>query len=165
MVCYHPLKGWKGVANEHGRRVLCFSRPKGLAGVGLSPIEVPCGKCIGCRLEYARQWSVRLIHEKQFYAESCFVTLTYDDEHVPKDGSLNVRDIQLFLRSCAKRIVIKRLDFFNVASMERVLVVLIITPSSLVMTFLMLLLLCIVISLLSGLMSLMLFGKRVYFRW
>lgn len=50
------------------------------------PIKaLPCGKCIGCRLDYSREWAVRCTLEMQDWpADTCwFVTLTYDDEHVP----------------------------------------------------------------------------------
>lgn len=45
--------------------------------------QLPCGRCIGCRLERSRQWAVRCIHEASLHDENCFVTLTYSDEHNP----------------------------------------------------------------------------------
>lgn len=54
-------------------------------------IRVPCGKCVGCRLDYAREWSSRIVMESFDYpTNSLFLTLTYDDEHLPcnfADGS------------------------------------------------------------------------------
>lgn len=47
--------------------------------------QLPCGQCIECRLEYARQWAVRCVHEAQMYEKNCFITLTYDDEHLESD--------------------------------------------------------------------------------
>lgn len=47
-------------------------------------IVIPCGKCIGCRLEYSRQWANRCLLELQYHASSLFITLTYDDEHLPE---------------------------------------------------------------------------------
>lgn len=38
------------------------------------------------------------MHEAQMHDASCFITLTYSDDHVPKDGSLDVRDFQLFMK-------------------------------------------------------------------
>lgn len=61
-------------------------------------MEVPCNNCIGCKLEYARQWSIRIMHEKRYYAESCFISLTFDDQHVPQDYGLSVRTLQLFMK-------------------------------------------------------------------
>lgn len=47
---------------------------------------VPCGQCIGCRIDYSRSWAARLMLEKKkFPDDECFfITLTYDDEHLPK---------------------------------------------------------------------------------
>ena len=45
-------------------------------------IPIPCGNCLGCRLDYAKQWSCRLQHEFQMHdpSECWFLTLTYNDE-------------------------------------------------------------------------------------
>lgn len=47
-----------------------------------SYIPIPCGNCIGCRLDYARDWSARLMHELQMHdPDTCwFLTLTYNDD-------------------------------------------------------------------------------------
>lgn len=42
-----------------------------------------CGQCIGCKLEYSRMWAIRGIHESTLHKSSCYLTLTYDDEHLP----------------------------------------------------------------------------------
>jgi len=73
--------------------VLAFNPRRGVS-VG---IELPCGQCIGCRLERAREWAVRILHETKLHRErSWFVTLTYDDEHLPH--SLRKRHFQDFMR-------------------------------------------------------------------
>lgn len=46
-------------------------------------VVVPCGRCIGCRLDYSRQWAMRAVHEAKQHEENYFLTLTYDDEHLP----------------------------------------------------------------------------------
>ena len=79
-------------------------------------IEIPCGKCIGCRLEYSRQWANRCMLELQYHKSSYFVTLTYDDEHVPigyyadpstgeakESMTLRKRDFQLFMKRLRKQ--------------------------------------------------------------
>ena len=45
-------------------------------------IPIPCGNCLGCRMDYARDWSARLMHELQMhdYKDCWFLTLTYDDD-------------------------------------------------------------------------------------
>lgn len=65
----------------------------------------PCGKCLYC-LEMRRlPWTVRLTHERRFWSRfgipTYFVTLTYDEDNLPKDG-VSKRDIQLFLKRLRK---------------------------------------------------------------
>lgn len=72
-------------------------------GFSARPLTFACGQCIGCRKERARQWAVRCVHEASLYDNNCFLTLTYDDYHLPADGSLNKRDIQLFLKRLRKQ--------------------------------------------------------------
>lgn len=43
---------------------------------------VPCQHCIGCRLAKTREWKLRLEMEQKCWKESCFITLTYDEEHL-----------------------------------------------------------------------------------
>ena len=63
-----------------------------------SVITIPCGKYVDCRLAYAREWSLRCMHELQMSEfGGCFVTLTYDDDHLPADRSLHYEDFQLFM--------------------------------------------------------------------
>lgn len=47
-------------------------------------VSLPCGKCMACRLETSRQTALRCVHESKMYQDNCFVTLTFDDEHLPK---------------------------------------------------------------------------------
>ena len=67
-------------------------------------VVVPCGKCLGCRKAHARQWAIRLVHEAQLHPTSAwFVTLTYDDGSLPDNGSLDPRDLQLFLKKLRRK--------------------------------------------------------------
>lgn len=52
---------------------------------------IPCGKCIGCRLEYSRQWANRGYLESKCWKDNWFCTITYDDEHLftPEQVDLN----------------------------------------------------------------------------
>lgn len=102
MACYHPIQGYKG--------------PDG--GFQFSPrtdllMTVPCGQCIGCRLERSRQWAVRIMHEVQSHEENSFVTLTYDNEHLPERGMLCLRDWQLFMKRLRKFFGTERISFFH----------------------------------------------------
>ena len=92
--------GWISAAvNPSGRRSVLFS-PAG--AIPHKQVQVPCGQCIGCRLERSRQWAVRIVHEAQMHERNCFITLTYDNAHYPVNGSLDVRHFQLFMKRLRK---------------------------------------------------------------
>lgn len=57
---------------------------------------LPCGKCIECRLEYARQWAIRCVHEAKMHELNAFITLTYNDENLTP--RLNYKDFQDFAK-------------------------------------------------------------------
>lgn len=77
-------------------------------------IMIPCGRCDGCRADYTRTWADRMILELDHSGKGVFLTLTYDDEHLPVvyqtttgecTPTLSKRDVQLFmkrLRKCFK---------------------------------------------------------------
>lgn len=73
-----------------------------------SPIELPCGRCLGCRLETSRRWAVRLMHENKMHSQSCFVTLTYNNESLPDFGTLVPRHLQLFHKRLHNRLLDER---------------------------------------------------------
>lgn len=64
---------------------------------------VPCGKCVGCLRRRRASWSYRIYQEYRSAVCSWFVTLTYDNEHLPVEG-VNKRDIQLFLKRFRKMV-------------------------------------------------------------
>jgi hypothetical protein len=61
-------------------------------------ISLPCGQCVGCRLEKSRQWATRCINEAQLHENNCFITLTYDNENLPEDLGLHHEHFQLFFK-------------------------------------------------------------------
>lgn len=96
-----------GVARgSSGKGRLVFDQSRGFGPV----IEVPCGQCVGCRLERSRQWAVRCVHEASLWEANCFLTLTYAPEHLPALGSLDKRDFQLFMKRLRERV-----GFFDVS--------------------------------------------------
>ena len=95
MPCYKPIQGFKG---KNGK-VMVGDKYRH----GAEWLEVPCGNCIGCRIERSRSWAIRCAHEAQLHQHSHFVTLTYSDEHVPLRGSLEPRDMQQFMKNLRKR--------------------------------------------------------------
>ena len=67
-------------------------------------LELPCGQCIGCRLERSRQWAMRCLHESSLYDQNSFITLTYDESNLPEGGTLVYSDFQKFLKRLRKRV-------------------------------------------------------------
>lgn len=94
MPCYKPLQGWKAIGGG-----ISFN-PK-TAYVD-QPMQVPCGQCIGCKLERSRQWAVRCQHEASLHLFNCFLTLTYSDENLPRDYSVDKVAVQLFVKRLRK---------------------------------------------------------------
>lgn len=101
MPCYDPRHGYrsKRVNPQSGKRSIVFNRNDGFSDM---PVSVPCGQCIGCRLERSRQWAMRCVHEAQMYQNNCFITLTYNAENLPKNGSLDKTVLQKFMKRLRK---------------------------------------------------------------
>lgn len=105
MSCYRPLLG-KFQGYEDGKAQYKILPCSGIPAE-YPDINVPCGHCVGCRLDRSRQWADRMMLELDHSKTAIFVTLTYDPLNVPvacslDDGSvlftLNKRDVQLFMK-------------------------------------------------------------------
>ena len=91
MSCYHPLTAFQlGINSETGKKRLAVVKGdpdiyEHSGKIYTEKLKLPCGQCVGCRLDYAREWANRIMLEKQYYPdEECFfLTLTYNDEHLP----------------------------------------------------------------------------------
>lgn len=105
MACFHPIEGFPRPGGG-----ITFSPPQGY--VDLPLMKVPCGQCIGCRLERGRQWTVRMMHEASLHEQNCFLTLTYDEKHLPKGGTLVKSDFQDFMKRFRKWLEPKRISYF-----------------------------------------------------
>lgn len=138
MSCNHPLKAFKtGYKTENGKdEYIIFEGSSDFVSVEAAskkcdrispsvplevingklflkdPVNVPCGSCLGCRMDHAKEWKVRCCLEAFKYppGQVHFVTLTYDDDHlksqcVTEEGSLalNKRDLQIFLKRLRSR--------------------------------------------------------------
>ncbi len=108
MPCYTPLQGYKDILSGG----LTFDKSK-----SHSPLEVACGQCLGCRVDYATMWTIRIVHESCMHIDNhgnSWVTLTYRDEHqcndkqykngyfIPADKSLAPSHVSKFFRSLRK---------------------------------------------------------------
>lgn len=100
MPCYRPLHGFLAAArNPSGKRSIVFDKSAGLSD---RPVDVPCGRCIGCRLERSRVWAMRCTHEAAMHDHNCFITLTYRGECIPQGGTLVPKHFQDFMKRLRK---------------------------------------------------------------
>lgn len=103
MPCYHPIDAWRPDSYS-GDKKLIFKYDVQRCGGRLTPdIKVPCGRCVGCRLERSRQWAMRCMHEAKMHKQNCFITLTYNEENRPYNDDLNYQDFQLFMKRLRER--------------------------------------------------------------
>lgn len=134
MACFHPLLGKVyGINPETGKdklqilpydQALVYRWKKN----GVDYKEIPCGKCIGCRIEYSRQWANRMMLELQYHDSAYFVTLTYSDDFLPtnpvadsstgeyKYDSYSLRKVHLsrFIKHVRKHYPDQSIRFFGV---------------------------------------------------
>lgn len=61
-----------------------------------------CGRCITCRINKRRQWTNRIVLESALYEDNAFVTMTYSDENLPEDLSVDKGELQRFLKRLRK---------------------------------------------------------------
>lgn len=115
MTCYFPVEAWYSKeVNPSGKRSLVFNPAAALQRD--DPLNIACGRCIGCRLKRSRDWAIRCMHEASLYDCNSFITLTFSpdglalrnsqlqgfDDHYHPVG-LHVRDLQLFLKRLRKK--------------------------------------------------------------
>jgi len=107
MPCYHPMQGYRSRADN---KTIVFNPRDGWID---RPITIPCGQCVGCRLERSRQWAVRCVHEASLHEDNCFITLTYNNESLPEDGSLNKKHFQDFMKRLRKKFKNKKIRYYH----------------------------------------------------
>ena len=77
-------------------------------------INVPCGKCVNCTKRRASQWSFRLREEAKQSSSASFLTLTYEQAPISKNGyhTLVKRDFQLFMKRLRKLCPTNKLKYY-----------------------------------------------------
>lgn len=108
-MCFHPQNAWLQDVVKDGvkKRAVFFAPPTGEA----QPIQLPCGKCLGCRMDKARTWAIRCLHESEMHEDNCFLTLTLSDENL---HDLDKRDLQLFFKRLRKALNGRRVSYYAV---------------------------------------------------
>jgi len=100
MTCYYPNNAHVAGLRPTGTKIIKFGLPKSSKHESLL---LPCGQCIGCRLDYSQMWAVRAMHEAQIKEDNAFITLTYNDENLPHDGSLIPNHTRQFIKRLRRR--------------------------------------------------------------
>lgn len=95
MSCYTPLEAWR----QAGSTLLTFrsiDRIRRDVPPNHTAMLLPCGKCVGCLLDRSLSWAVRCEHEASYHQENYFLTLTFNNDHLPADYSLRTWHLQDF---------------------------------------------------------------------
>lgn len=89
MACYYPIPAYQ-------------DGPSGAVRLwpqkGTATLELPCGKCIGCRGTKAFEWGERSTHEASLHEHNIFLTLTYDDQNLPRNAHLVPEHLTAFIK-------------------------------------------------------------------
>ena len=65
-----------------------------------------------CKINRRSEWTGRILLEMQSHENSTFCTLTYSDSHLPSDGLIKKRDVQLFLKKLRRKYAPKTIRYF-----------------------------------------------------
>lgn len=95
MACYHQLRAYK---TPEGKISWPRIGAKQTEHETAFPLRLKCGQCIGCRLERTRSWAIRAVHEAQMHKRNSFLTLTYAEDQLPENRSLDVEHWQKFAK-------------------------------------------------------------------
>lgn len=113
MACYKPRDFWRTPSRKGGvRSSVVYPGADHKVNYDVhKPGKHNCGYCIGCRLEYSRQWACRLVAEAQCHQKTSFLTLTYKE--MPAKSSLNNDDFTLFMKRLRRHFEPNRLRYYQ----------------------------------------------------
>lgn len=149
MSCSNPLKGFILGLKENGKQDLVIARYecdhleldsrnkwKKVYSSSVTPscqrviksyTELPCGQCLGCRLEHSAIWADRCMLEMKYHDSNYFLTLTYNDENLPTENDVDIftgetletkhmtlvkRDLQLFWKKLRNHFPDQNIRYF-----------------------------------------------------
>ena len=126
MPCTKPLEAYRSLTKSqpNGKQFLSFNQREISRHGPYENITLPCGQCMSCRISRSKQWAIRCVHEAEQWEQNCFITLTYNPEHLAiktkecekcpiykkrdpnetcAEGSICKRDFQLFMKRLRKK--------------------------------------------------------------
>lgn len=74
----------------------------------------PCGKCLPCIKRRRQLWTHRIMLESLLYSDNAIVTLTYADDMLPENGSLQPADLSSFMKRLRARVFPRKIRFYGV---------------------------------------------------
>lgn len=109
MACFHPRWAFRGAGGVTLREPLDRT--------GFVPLRIPCGGCVGCRLDQGRAWAIRCSLELQSHNAACWATLTYSEETLPRlndsTSTLDKTHLSAYIKRLRSRHEEKRIRFFG----------------------------------------------------
>lgn len=114
MPCFSPLPAFYSGKMTAAGKFDIVVLPRTELNLLRHSMRLPCGRCSHCRLKRSREWAIRCVHEAKLYEPtfdnphargSCFITLTYNNDHLPEHGTLVKKHFQDFLKRLRKRYV------------------------------------------------------------
>lgn len=93
--CFRPVTVWVPLAGGP----ISFRELK-----NCRETKIPCRYCIGCRLTRQQSWALRCYCESRMHSRNAFITLTYDNDHLPPGGTLDYQHPQKFIRAVRQKL-------------------------------------------------------------
>lgn len=106
-MCLYPKEFY---VNDKAR--LLYTDTEGKPVYMTKKVTVACGKCVECLQKRSEEWSFRIMDECSMWRDNCFVTLTYNDENLPQNGTLVKSDLQKFLKRLRRAVEPVKIRFF-----------------------------------------------------
>lgn len=110
MSCYYPLRAVKLGKNADGKNIVRIFGEKEKPDWDINYLRrrfgdnvmlLPCGHCLGCKFDKAKDWATRCVNELEYHDKACFLTLTYNDKNYP--GRLVKEHLTGFIKALRNR--------------------------------------------------------------
>ena len=107
MSCLHPMWAMKRYNNIEQKWEVKFIAKKEdeddkqkmlllAISKGARLLELPCGQCVECWLARSREWATRCMLETKDHKNNYFITLTYNNDNLPKGNGINIDTGEIF---------------------------------------------------------------------
>lgn len=110
MSCYYPVLALRMFTDSEGKQHIKFLPKRADYNIkylrkryGDDLLLLPCGHCLACKFDKSKDWATRCYCESLYHQKSCFLTLTYDDKHLPKNQEKNKVLLKEFIKKLRNR--------------------------------------------------------------